>query len=664
MALMLANTIAVGPPLDPQPAPLTPEDEALFSAVRQGHVGGVKAALARPRRGGGKRANVNAVRLDVLVPGMGHGHTPLMYAANLGNIEIVRVLIRKGADVNALRVQERGGLWCPIEPRCEALNAIGFAIDALMIDATLGTLAANLILPRHYRMEEDKVVDTVKEIIVILHEHGCAPVAGRPNTALHQVIMTGDFPSVLSLLVIDLGYSVHELTELRSGEPGESAFELAVEWGAVESARVLGKELGADVNTTHNNMTPLGLAVYDTGIDCLVKGARHDLVRMLVTEFGFDVNETCRTEDEISYTPLHCAISSHHPGTVDLLLSDLGADPNAPDPEYHTALRHACVNSFVDSFISIFQSLLLNGADDNPEVCLQLVRSNKRDEVKTWLDAAVLNPFKYISHRPPKGTNRTCTVCSKRTAKKCGACRMVTYCSKDCVQADWPNHKLVCAKHTAVYEQLRRFRDWPGWESGGQREGESDTHASESGTRELGELALKQEAAEAQMAPAVAREATEVAEAGAAFAEVAEAGAEVAETEARLARAEARLARAEEAMDEAEAEAEAEEAETGAALMSLDTLVEAQEAEEEVAETGARLARAGARLTRAVARLARLKQEVEAQVAETGARLARAEALLARVVEAEPEAEPEAEAEAEADAEAEAFLVQEHEHDA
>lgn len=43
-----------------------------------------------------------------------------------------------------------------------------------------------------------------------------------------------------------------------------------------------------------------------------------------------------------------------------------------------------------------------------------------------------------------------CSVCKKEAHKKCGNCKMTWYCSKECQQKDWKEHKNRCR----VYEKL------------------------------------------------------------------------------------------------------------------------------------------------------------------------------------------------------------------
>ena len=75
VALLLAQATAASP------------DETLLEAARTGNAAQVKAALA-------KGANVNAkARYDV---------TPLIFAANNGHVEVARLLIAAGADLNAV----------------------------------------------------------------------------------------------------------------------------------------------------------------------------------------------------------------------------------------------------------------------------------------------------------------------------------------------------------------------------------------------------------------------------------------------------------------------------------------------------------------------------------------------------------------------------------
>lgn len=40
-----------------------------------------------------------------------------------------------------------------------------------------------------------------------------------------------------------------------------------------------------------------------------------------------------------------------------------------------------------------------------------------------------------------------CSRCHEMGTRKCGKCRVVYYCSKECQAADWENHKEFCKKH-------------------------------------------------------------------------------------------------------------------------------------------------------------------------------------------------------------------------
>ena len=51
---------------------------------------------------------------------------------------------------------------------------------------------------------------------------------------------------------------------------------------------------------------------------------------------------------------------------------------------------------------------------------------------------------------------QVCCVCSKEGAKRCSKCKLQYYCSKECQQSDWKNHKAVCregySEETSVAE--------------------------------------------------------------------------------------------------------------------------------------------------------------------------------------------------------------------
>ncbi|KAF7305727.1 MYND-type domain-containing protein [Mycena chlorophos] len=50
----------------------------------------------------------------------------------------------------------------------------------------------------------------------------------------------------------------------------------------------------------------------------------------------------------------------------------------------------------------------------------------------------------------PKPSRVECFVCKEpgEDLKRCGKCKMVSYCSRECQKRDWENHKVVCFKYS------------------------------------------------------------------------------------------------------------------------------------------------------------------------------------------------------------------------
>jgi hypothetical protein len=81
--------------------------------------------------------------------------------------------------------------------------------------------------------------------------------------------------------------------------------------------------------------------------------------------------------------------------------------------------------SFDNGFLGYIGDV--NQEDESSKVIIGLC------SFKTSLDVAAL-----------LGDKSRCRVCLKEPAKKCAACKDVSYCSKECQKFDWKEHKEVC----------------------------------------------------------------------------------------------------------------------------------------------------------------------------------------------------------------------------
>jgi ankyrin repeat protein len=148
-------------------------------------------------------------------------------------------------------------------------------------------------------------------------------------------------------------------------------------------------------------------------------------------------------------TPLMAAAAAGHLNCLKLLMPH--CDVNAVNVNSHTALMHAA--TFRRSECVRFL-MRVGGADPNiatnrpdcvpltaADWCAEDIRDlrakNVRDKQTKKCDAKVLRQL-----------SRVCTVCSKSSGsiKRCGQCAAVHYCSPTCQAADWPKHKLACAR--------------------------------------------------------------------------------------------------------------------------------------------------------------------------------------------------------------------------
>ena len=88
------------------------------------------------------------------------------------------------------------------------------------------------------------------------------------------------------------------------------------------------------------------------------------------------------------------------------------------------------------------------------EVQLEKLLSGAKDAVSPAATAPTCAPSRSAAvSAVPQG--KGCAVCGVEVAKlkRCTACKAVSYCSRECQSADWPQHKLKCKQMQQAAEE-------------------------------------------------------------------------------------------------------------------------------------------------------------------------------------------------------------------
>ncbi len=266
------------------PRPMDPALAELISAVRMSDAQRVKALLA--------------AHPELLKAKDPSGTTPLHHAAGFGTLDVMRLLVDQGADVNARNRRSSTPLFWAIHDldKVRLLLSRGATINARQVEGRTPVYQASVLAGG-------------RNILRLLLDSGADPNLGTMVglTPLMAASVRGDVEAMR--LLIDKGADVN----VRNGA-GETALMFAGTSGTTEAVRLL-LERGADATVkSKRTETALGNAA-TSGVE--------ESVRLLL-EKGADLN----TRNIRGYSPLMLAASSDAipVGVVKLLLAK-GADP-------------------------------------------------------------------------------------------------------------------------------------------------------------------------------------------------------------------------------------------------------------------------------------------------------------------------------------------------
>jgi ankyrin repeat protein len=194
----------------------------------------------------------------------------------------------------------------------------------------------------------------------------------------------------------------------------------ATEKGHAECLQLL-LDAGADKEVkTKKGFTPLLMASQEGHAECL----------QLLLDAGADKEATTNE----SSTALLIAAQNGHLECIKYLLK-AGCQVNAVNNYGHSALSAAVLTNHADCV----RALVKAGADITIQVKGETVenllkRTNNGDELRAAL----------LSSASRQRICEECEYATRGKMKKCGACKLTYYCSRDCQLANWPLHKQEC----------------------------------------------------------------------------------------------------------------------------------------------------------------------------------------------------------------------------
>ncbi|MBN1492242.1 MAG: ankyrin repeat domain-containing protein [Phycisphaerae bacterium] len=289
---------------------LDAKDARLLRAVKDGDLASVRSALAA---GGAAEAKDE------------EGSHALFLAAAIGKAEIVRLLLAKGAQVNATTDRVRGTALMAAAKKAGHPEVVKLLLDkGAEVNATSATGTTALLLAQNAR------------VVKLLLAKG-ARVDAKDNAGL-TALMTAKNVEVAKLL-LDKGAAV----DARDGS-GATALAIAAGRGHADVAKLL-LEKGAEVDAKEaSGRTPLLQAAEANQVE---------IVKALLGR-GADVH----AKDKHRRTSLIMAAERGY-GPIAKLLLGKGADLNAKDGEGHTALMAAAKQGHLE----IVRLLVDKGAD-------------------------------------------------------------------------------------------------------------------------------------------------------------------------------------------------------------------------------------------------------------------------------------------------------------
>lgn len=287
------------------------------------------------------------------------GQTALMWSVAQGHAEIADLLIKNGADVGA-----RSKIWYQLENTAGNTNPSGnFKMahggsSAIMFAARIGNIDVARVLLDSGSNVNDKAASGVtvltqaahsghQDFAIFLLERGADPNAiDSGYTALHAAVLRSEVDLVEALLehgaIIDTpvehgspGRRFSADYSIRSQLIGRDAFWMAAKYGEVEILKIL----------------------LDAGADPLVR--EDDGITALQVAMGNSGSSLDWRRDRIGNQELDSEDEERRTYELARILIDEGVDVNAKDSRGRSAIHHAVLKNFP----SVVEYLAMRGAD-------------------------------------------------------------------------------------------------------------------------------------------------------------------------------------------------------------------------------------------------------------------------------------------------------------